>query len=128
VGELEWDSAASTGVFRAFQETLTNVARHAQATRLTVSLTPVDADIELRVQDNGRGITTGELAGLKSLGLAGMRERIEALNGRVTITGRPGAGTTVLIQVPLARLLRRLPAGPDPALAGDRPLTKDSAV
>jgi signal transduction histidine kinase len=130
VGELEWDAAASTGVFRAFQETLTNVARHAQATRLTVSLTQAEADIELRVQDNGRGITTGELAGLKSLGLAGMRERIEALSGRVTITGRPGAGTTVIIQVPLARLLRQPPAGPDlnSAVTKDRTTTKDSAA
>ncbi len=108
--ELEWDAAASTGVFRAFQETLTNVARHAQASRVTVSLTQAGDLVALRVQDDGRGLPTSAPAGLKSLGLAGMRERIAALNGRLTISGAAGQGTTVLIEVPLARLLRQPPA------------------
>jgi len=109
LGELEWNAAASTGVFRAFQETLTNVARHAQAKRVAVSLTLAAGTVELRVQDDGRGIPAGELAGLMSLGLAGMRERIAALNGLLAISGQPGRGTTVVIQVPLERLLRQPP-------------------
>ena len=107
LSDLEWDPDSSTGVFRAFQETLTNIARHAQAERVRVTLGAVDEMVELCITDDGRGISTGELAGLKSLGLAGMRERIEALHGTVTITGAPGQGTTVVIRVPLRELRRR---------------------
>ena len=112
--DLEWDADASTGVFRAFQETLTNVARHAEARQVRVTLAPVGELMELRVEDDGRGITTGDLAGLKSLGLAGMRERIEALHGRLVINGTPGAGTKVVLQVPL-HALRRQPGSVDGA-------------
>jgi PAS domain S-box-containing protein len=99
--ELNLDPASSTALFRLFQETLTNVARHAQATRVTAQLEITDHELLLEVRDNGRGISTGEIGNSKSLGLLGMRERVQQLNGQLSITGAPGQGTTVLIRVPL---------------------------
>jgi signal transduction histidine kinase len=106
VGPLEWDSAASTAVFRAFQEALTNVARHSHASHVEVTLTRDDGQVVLQVRDNGRGIRTGELAGRQSLGLAGMRERAALLGGEVEIIGSRGHGTTVIIRVPWEKLVK----------------------
>ncbi|MCC6191765.1 MAG: GAF domain-containing protein [Anaerolineales bacterium] len=105
VGPAVWNPENSTAVFRAFQETLTNVARHAQATRVDVSLARAGSRLVLRVSDNGRGISTSQLGGHGSLGLAGMRERIHLLGGELVIRGSQGKGTTVEIQVPLERLI-----------------------
>jgi signal transduction histidine kinase/HAMP domain-containing protein len=97
--ELETDRA--TAVFRIFQETLTNVARHAEATRVDVTL-DVRADcLELSVRDNGRGIPAEALNGRGSLGLLGMRERVHLLAGVLDIRGEDGQGTTVFVKVPL---------------------------
>jgi signal transduction histidine kinase len=101
--ELNLDPASSTAVFRLFQETLTNVARHAQATRVTARLEVNDGELVLQVRDNGRGISSGEIGNSKSLGLLGMHERVQQLNGHLNIAGTPGQGTTVLIRVPLNR-------------------------
>jgi len=101
IDELDLDPASSTAVFRLFQETLTNVARHAQATRVTAELEVTDDELRLQVRDNGRGISTTEIGNSKSLGLLGMRERVQQLNGQLSISGAPGQGTTVLIRVPL---------------------------
>jgi len=100
--ELNLDPASSTALFRVFQETLTNVARHAQATRVTAQLEVADGELRLQVRDNGRGISSSEIGNSKSLGLLGMRERVQQLSGQLSINGTPGQGTTVLIQVPLA--------------------------
>jgi signal transduction histidine kinase len=81
LGEFEADPERSTALFRIFQEILTNVARHAK--------------------DNGRGIKKSELAGAKSLGLLGMRERALILGGEMEIRGASGKGTTVRVRVPL---------------------------
>src|SRR4029079_14243454 len=77
VDELNLDPASSTALFRLFQETLTNVARHAQATRVTAELEVAEQELTLQVRDNGRGISTGEIGNSKSLGLLGMRERVQ---------------------------------------------------
>jgi PAS domain S-box-containing protein len=92
----------ATGVFRIFQEILTNVARHAHATRVEVKLnrTP-EGILQLRVADNGRGFREQEKANGKSFGLLGMRERAWALGGTVKIDSSPGAGTTVFVRLPL---------------------------
>ena len=100
--DLNLDPASSTALFRLFQETLTNVARHAQATRVHVRLEQQPDELVLEIRDNGRGITVAEIANAQSLGLLGMRERVLLLNGQLNITGVPGQGTTVLIQVPVA--------------------------
>jgi signal transduction histidine kinase len=92
---------SATAVFRIFQETLTNVARHAQATAVSVDLGEVQGRIVLQVADNGRGIDLGEVMQSKSVGLVGMRERAAILGGDLVISGAPGKGTTVVLSVPL---------------------------
>jgi signal transduction histidine kinase len=94
-------SESATAVFRIFQETLTNVARHAQATIVSVDLGEEKGCIVLQVVDNGRGIDLAELTQSKSVGLLGMRERAAILGGDLVISGAPGQGTTVILSVPL---------------------------
>jgi PAS domain S-box-containing protein len=97
--ELDRDTAAA--IFRIFQETLTNIARHANATHVDVQLHEVDGHFILEVQDNGRGISKQQLTGSNSLGLLGMRERVRHLSGKLVIEGVPDRGTTVLVRIPL---------------------------
>jgi len=87
-------------VFRIFQEALTNVLRHAHATRIDISLEEDDSEVLLRIQDNGRGILESERTGLGSLGLLGMRERADLIGGSLEIIGIQGTGTTVVLRVP----------------------------
>ena len=94
------DSETATAVFRIFQETLTNVARHANASEVKVRLADEDGDLMLEVHDNGRGIGADELSSGKSLGILGMRERALLLGGTLSITGGPGKGTTVRVRIP----------------------------
>ena len=95
------DQDRSTAIFRIFQEILTNVARHAKATRVKTKLT-VDEDLLiLKVVDNGKGISEEQISGSKSLGLLGMRERVYPWNGELKITGKKGKGTTVSATIPL---------------------------
>jgi signal transduction histidine kinase len=92
--------ARATAAFRVLQEALANVARHAGATRVEISLR-VDADhFILKIADNGRGVSEAELLDPKSLGLIGIRERAFLLGGRVDIEGGPGGGTTVTLSIP----------------------------
>ena len=91
----------ATAVFRMLQEALTNVAKHASATRVRVALR-VDTDaLSLEVSDDGRGITHDELRGAHSLGLLGLRERALALGGAVAVTRNTSTGTTVALQLPV---------------------------
>jgi len=91
----------ATAVFRIFQETLTNIVRHADATQVNVHLREEGDKLVLEVQDNGRGMTGRELSGTRSLGLLGMRERATMLDGEVNIIGRQGKGTTVGVRIPI---------------------------
>jgi two-component system sensor histidine kinase UhpB len=100
-GELTVDPERSTALFRILQELLTNVARHAQATRVTVLLKGSPTHLLMEVEDNGRGIKEPEKAGAKSLGLVGLRERAFILGGGVQIEGMPGKGTRVRVTMPL---------------------------
>ena len=93
----------ATAVFRIFQETLTNVVRHAEATQVDIHLREEGDKLILEVQDNGRGMTGRELSGTRSLGLLGMRERATMLDGEVNIIGRQGKGTTVGVRIPIHR-------------------------
>jgi len=97
------DSETGTAVFRIFQETLTNVARHANASEVSVRLAEEGGDLTLVVQDNGKGINKDELASASSLGILGMRERALLLGGTLTISGEPGRGTTVRLRIPEVR-------------------------
>lgn len=93
--------AQATALFRICQEALTNVARHAHASRVTIRLEE-DADhLTLAVEDNGKGITQQEIVKGSSLGLLRMRERALLLSGGFAVVGRPGGGTTVTVRIPL---------------------------
>ncbi len=100
--ETTLNADGSTTVFRIFQEILTNVVRHAQATRVEVSLEETGGFLTLQVRDNGRGITESEIHSPKSIGLLGMQERARLQSGEVQFQGRPGQGTTVTVRLPLA--------------------------
>ncbi len=95
------DAARSTVLFRIFQEILTNVARHAHASRITVSLKPAEGHAVLEVVDNGRGFAESAVRERKSLGLLGMRERALAVGGTVDIQSVPKKGTTVTVRIPI---------------------------
>ncbi len=91
----------STACFRICQEALTNVARHAEANRVTVSLRHTNGKVELFVRDNGKGITNEQLSHITSLGLIGMRERAQNLGGDLNIERTTPNGTQVSISFPL---------------------------
>ena len=95
-------SNVSTAMFRIFQETLTNVGRHAKATRVEVVLQKQQDRLVLLIHDNGRGFDLVDPSLSKSLGLLGMRERAAVLGGQVDISSTPGKGTTVAAWIPLS--------------------------
>ena len=99
--DLIVDNNLSTELFRIFQEALTNVARHAKATRITASMRMNDSGLYLSIADNGKGISASEIKSSTSIGLIGMRERIYPWKGTVDIVGKKGKGTTVRIKVPM---------------------------
>jgi signal transduction histidine kinase len=101
--EMNINSEISTAMFRIFQETLTNITRHSGATRVTVNLTQANDVLKLQVHDNGRGITAEEINNPKSFGLIGIRERAQYWHGTIEINGKPGAGTTIIVQFPMQR-------------------------
>ncbi|TFW36227.1 histidine kinase [Massilia horti] len=94
------DSCA-TALFRILQESLTNVARHANATRVRVELL-VDTDrVSMMVSDNGRGLQPGGRHKPGSFGLVGIEERVRMLGGVFRVNSMPGAGTTINVSIPL---------------------------
>jgi signal transduction histidine kinase len=95
------DKEVSTAVFRIFQEILTNIARHAKASGVEVNLGISDDLLQLRVADDGIGITESQIRGRESLGLLGMRERAQLFGGEVVIQGNSGGGTAVSVSIPL---------------------------
>jgi PAS domain S-box-containing protein len=96
------DRDRSTAIFRICQEALTNVVRHADATRVSVSLKKGSSRISLRIRDNGKGVEESQTLDPGALGLLGMRERARDWGGEVAITGAPGKGTLVVVSIPLA--------------------------
>ena len=94
------DTVRATAIFRIVQEALTNVMRHAAASRVNVSLKKKDHTLIVEVRDNGIGITEGRIIGSKSLGLIGIRERVRLLGGEAVIRGKPGEGTLVRVTLP----------------------------
>lgn len=101
---LKIPAPVATAVFRIFQEILTNVARHAEATRVTISLQKQGDHLLLRVSDNGRGISKKQLAANRSLGLFNMRERADFFGGEVNIRGEKNKGTRVTVHIPFRHL------------------------
>ncbi|MBZ5532907.1 MAG: PAS domain S-box protein [Acidobacteriia bacterium] len=97
----------STTVFRILQETLTNVARHAGATRVQVVKRKRRGHLVLTVRDNGRGFDPAAASASKSLGLVGMRERAAMLGGKVEVSSAPGKGASVNVWIPLLSVKKR---------------------
>ncbi len=100
IGEAILEEDLNTAFFRIFQESLTNVVRHANATRVDVRIWEEDGNLLMEIRDNGRGIAEGDLANTRSIGVLGMRERAALLGGELTLTGAPGEGTTVRVRIP----------------------------
>jgi PAS domain S-box-containing protein len=98
--DIRLDRALSIAVFRIYQEALTNVMRHAEATRVNASLEDRNGKITLRVEDNGKGITVEEISKPQSFGLMGMRERVLFFGGNVDIDGTSDKGTSITITIP----------------------------
>jgi PAS domain S-box-containing protein len=90
----------STAIFRIFQEALTNIMRHAEANQVSVELSEEKANIILKVQDDGTGIEWDKVNKTKSLGILGMRERSEFLNGDISFLNKEEKGTTVILTIP----------------------------
>jgi PAS domain S-box-containing protein len=97
------DADRATAIFRIFQESLTNVARHAHATRVDARLERDQDQLVFQVRDNGRGFDPEEAKARRSLGLIGMQERALLLSGDLKIEGIPGTGTTLTLRIPLPR-------------------------
>jgi PAS domain S-box-containing protein len=91
----------ATGVFRIFQESLTNVSRHSKASEVNTVFKIEDNVLTLSIEDNGIGFKDDNIKNKKTLGLLGMKERVSLINGTYLINGNTGLGTSVLITVPL---------------------------
>ena len=99
------DKSVATALYRALQESLTNIARHAGARQAWVSVGAENGEIFVEVEDDGRGIAPEDLAKSRSLGLKGMRERIAFLGGSLDIGRAPRGGTRLKLTVPLRGLV-----------------------
>jgi PAS domain S-box-containing protein len=101
-GELHFNEFASTMLFRIVQEALTNVARHAGASRVRVEISRIGDTVSLEIEDNGVGAAVSVLSGgTSSFGLLGIRERVRQLKGSVSFVSSPGAGFRISISVPV---------------------------
>lgn len=98
---LALDAQRATAIFRIFQESLTNVARHAHATEVQARLEMSKSELIFEVRDNGKGFDASKTNLRKSLGLVGMQERALVLDGELDIEGVLGSGTTVTLRIPL---------------------------
>jgi PAS domain S-box-containing protein len=101
VPDVGIDAAIVTGLFRIYQESLTNVARHAEASSVSGSLKLVEGDLVLEVADDGKGFDTQATGKKGGFGLLGMKERTAMMGGTCSVSSSPGAGTTVTVCVPL---------------------------
>jgi signal transduction histidine kinase len=104
LSEERLPATVETALYRIVQEALTNVIRHARATRIDVLLERRDEHLVLVVEDNGRGFEAdlAHQAQAGHLGLIGMQERAEMLGGTLVIESNPGSGTTIVVEVPYA--------------------------
>ncbi|MBX7150156.1 PAS domain S-box protein [bacterium] len=101
-GSIELDKDLSTAIFRIVQESLTNVIRHAQASRVSIAFGRSDNHYFLEIKDNGKGIQPNDLHKSKSFGVIGIRERASLFGGEASIVGEPGRGTTVSVTIPIS--------------------------
>jgi signal transduction histidine kinase len=98
--EIKLVSELSTTFFRIFQETLTNVARHANATRIDISFQEANGHYVYNIKDNGKGMDENRVNTRKSIGLLGIRERVLSWGGETRIASAPGEGTSITVIIP----------------------------
>ena len=110
VASQELSKSVATTVYRALQESLTNIARHAGAKQAWVTLAAADGEIRFEVEDDGRGIAPEDLAKARSLGLKGMRERFSYVGGSLEISRAPRGGTRLRGRVPVQGIAPERPA------------------
>ena len=103
-GDIQMDSNKAIALFRIYQEALTNVARHANATVVKSVLKREHEMLVLEIKDNGCGISRDKKSKPESFGLIGMRERAIAFGGSLEINGIAGEGTTVIVRLPLEQV------------------------
>jgi signal transduction histidine kinase len=101
--EVQLPKEIATALFRIVQEALTNVVRHANATRVEIALKAGEDAVEVRVSDNGSGITEEQMRRPNAFGLIGIHERVSHFGGNVTIRGLPEKGTTLIVTMPAKR-------------------------
>lgn len=99
--KIELDKNLEIAIFRIFQESLTNIARHSEASEVQVKLERNKKSLILSIQDDGKGITNKQIKAKKSFGLLGMMERAVIFNGEVKITGFKDLGTQVVVTMPI---------------------------
>jgi signal transduction histidine kinase len=101
-GEVKLEPAMETAIFRIAQEALSNIRKYAATPRIRVALQLDEAELQLQVQDWGRGFNLDDISEeSQHLGLVGMRERAALLNGTCQVTSQPGAGTKICVCIPL---------------------------
>jgi signal transduction histidine kinase len=103
--KAKFDRSAAVAIFRIVQAALTNVARHAHASRVAIALIKRKHSLILTVMDNGKGINRKLIDSHNSLGITGMRERALALGGTFTLRGSRSKGTTLTVVIPLSRII-----------------------
>jgi PAS domain S-box-containing protein len=108
--DLRFTRDQSTALFRIFQESLTNILRHANATRVEVRMSRQAEAFILKIEDNGKGIGPAEKSGL---GILGMKERVRLLGGSIDIHGIEGKGTTIIARIPITMQGADHEANPD---------------
>ncbi len=101
-GELDLPDLQATAVFRTVQESLTNIAKHARASRVEVSIEHRDSELAISVRDDGVGFSPQDSRKPNSYGLLGLRERAALLGGDARVTSAPGRGTHVEVRFPIA--------------------------
>lgn len=99
---LDLSRERSTAVFRIFQEALTNILRHAQATSVDITMKAEAGEFVFAISDNGRGITEDEKSGSQSLGLLGMQERAQLIGAKLDVNSDAGKGTVVTVRVAIS--------------------------
>jgi signal transduction histidine kinase len=100
LGEMRLPTEVETALYRVVQESLTNIVKHASAHNVSVSIARRESTVAAVIEDDGAGFDQ-RAVGEEGVGLLGMQERLSFVGGRLEIESRPGAGTTIVAEVPI---------------------------
>jgi len=99
---IQLDPERATAIFRIFQEILTNITRHAEASSVRITAEEHETALVLEVTDNGKGMSKEQITGPEAIGILGMRERAHVFGGDIKISSIPAKGTTISVRIPLS--------------------------